>query len=108
MSNFIPVQTPGGTIWVEVDEGVDFEKLELTGIHEKALKNLEEMSEAIKNDAKFLLDKMAELSPAEVEISFGIKAGAEAGIPFFALAKASGESNFTFTMKWVNSKRDGA
>lgn len=41
-------------------------------------------------------------TPDEVELTFGIKALAE--IQGFAIAKASGEANFTVKLKWVTPR----
>jgi hypothetical protein len=106
MSKFIPVQTPGGAIWVEVEDNTAIEKLELTGISEKAQRDFEDAVNALKKNAELALTKMLELSPNEVEISFVIKVGAEAGTPFFALAKASSEASFTVVTKWKSEKKE--
>ncbi len=97
MSHYIPVKTPGGVIWAEVEE--KSEGIETVSA-KKALASFEETAEALKENAEFLLKTLESLAPQEVEVSFGIKAGAEAGTPFFGLAKASGEASYTVTIKW--------
>lgn len=97
MSHYIPVTTPGGVVWAEVEE--KSEGIE-TVAAKRALASFEETAEALKENAKFLLKTLEELAPQEVEVSFGIKAGAEAGTPFFGLAKASGEASYSVTIKW--------
>jgi hypothetical protein len=101
MERYIPVETPGGTIWVEVDGDIDPRGLTLTASSDKAFKTFKEAAQALKGNAQFLLDMLEDLSPEEMEIEFGIKVGAEAGTPFFGLAKTSGEANYTITLKWV-------
>ncbi len=106
MSRYIPMSTPGGTIWVEIEEPT--EALTLTGFQDEAARTFQETLEALEINARVICEKVKalgnELAPTEIEIEFGIKAGAEAGIPFFGLAKASGEANFTIKLKWADEK----
>ncbi|MCL4301654.1 MAG: hypothetical protein KJ077_38490 [Anaerolineae bacterium] len=101
MSEFVPVETPGGLIWAEVEE--KSEGLE-TVAPKKIIASFEDVAEALKKNAQFLLRHLEDLSPQEVEVSFGITVGAEAGTPFFGLAKASGESNYTVKLKWKSGQ----
>ncbi len=49
------------------------------------------------------LKRMGEaLKPDELEIEFGIEAGAEGG--FFGLAKASGNATISVRAKWIGTK----
>ncbi|MFQ5615592.1 MAG: CU044_2847 family protein [Anaerolineales bacterium] len=106
MSYHVPMQTPGGVIWVEIEEPA--ETLALTGIQDKALRTFQETVEALKENARYIREKIKtlgeELAPDETEIEFGIKAGAEAGTPFFGLAKASGEASYTVKLKWGDER----
>ena len=43
-------------------------------------------------------DRMRQLTPAELTVAVGVKLTAEAGV---IIAKASGEANFTVTLKWT-------
>jgi hypothetical protein len=45
-------------------------------------------------------DRMKQLGPNEVTVAVGVKLTAEAGV---ILAKASGEANFTVTLKWQHA-----
>ncbi len=100
MSKYIPVETPGGTIWAEIDANSDNAGLVLTSVQDKAVESFEEVTNSLKKNAQFLLNSLAELAPTEVEVSCGIKVGAEGGNTFFGLAKASGEASYTITLKW--------
>lgn len=103
MSRYIPIETPGGTVWTEIEETAA-EGLVLTSAQDKALKSFQETTEALKENARFLLQKLEVLGPDEIEVSFGIKAGAEGGNTFFGLAKVSGEASYTVTVKWKSSE----
>jgi len=45
-------------------------------------------------------DRMRQLAPDECSVAVGIKLSAESGV---IIAKASGEANFTVTLKWTQS-----
>jgi hypothetical protein len=45
------------------------------------------------------------VAPDEVEMAFGITVGAEAGTPFFGLAKASSEASYTVKIIWKKTPR---
>lgn len=98
--HYIPVETPGGIIWAEVEEKDNTQGLVLTSIQDQAFKSFKDVATALKHNAQFLLGALKGLGPQEVEMSFGIKVGAEGGVSFFGLAKASGEANYTVTLKW--------
>lgn len=100
MSRFIPVETPGGMIWAEVAEAADIKSLTLTSVEERVFTSFEEAVNALKKNAQFLIEAMEELAPREVEVSFGLKVGAEAGLPIFGLAKASGEASYEVKITW--------
>jgi hypothetical protein len=99
MTRYVPVETPGGKVWAEIEEA-DTEGIVLVTAYEDALKSFQEATNALKTNAAFLLESMATLAPQDIEVSFGIKVGVEAGTPFFGLAKASGEGSYTVTLKW--------
>ena len=108
MSQYTTIETPGGTIWVEVDDRISGNSLVPAGAGNRALESFEEALNALRANAKEALDAVTNpkfgLAPNEVEISFGITAGAEGGNTFFGLAKVSGEASYTVTLKW---KYDG-
>ena len=101
---YIPIRTPGGTIWAEIKDTDDAQGHELVGIQDEAVKSFQEATDALKKNAEYLLQVLKALEPEEVEVSFGITVGIEAGTPFFGLAKASGESSYTVTIKWKDNK----
>lgn len=100
MSQYTTVETPGGIIWVEVDDQISKKALVPASTGNRALTTFEEALTALKTNAKKVFDAVEELAPNEVEISFGIMAGAEGGNTFFGLAKVSGEASYTVTLKW--------
>jgi hypothetical protein len=106
MKRYVPIETPGGTIWAEVEETDEVKGLQLVGIRDEALKSFQEAAGAMRDNAKFLLRILEELSPQEMEVSFGIKVGVEGGTPFFGLAKASGEGSYTVKLKWKSDETD--
>ena len=104
MSQYIPVETPGGIFWAEIEETEEAHRITLTHVDpKKVLGSFEETAEALKKNASFLLESLEDLAPDEVTVAFGIKVGAEAGTPIFGLAKASGEASYTVTLKWKGS-----
>lgn len=107
MNRYIPVETPGGLIWAEVEETDKSKNLTLTSSQDKTLRTFPETVKALRENAKFLLKTLEDLSPQEMEVSFGVKVGVEAGAPFFGLAKASGEGSYTVTLKWKAQEPDG-
>lgn len=104
MTRFIPIETPGGTIWAEVEEIANDKSLTLTS--NRAFQSFEDAVKAMKQNASLILASLSELAPGEVEVAFGIKAGAEAGTPFFGLAKASGEASYSVKLTWKGKKPD--
>lgn len=100
MTRFIPIETPGGTIWAEVEDVTD--AVTLTGT--TPFQSFDQAVQAMKQNAVILLTSLENLAPEEVEVSFGIKAGAEAGTPFFGLAKASGEASYSVKLVWKPKK----
>jgi hypothetical protein len=99
MSRYIPVETPGGTILAEVEDTEDVGGIELVSAKTK-FPSFEEAAASLRANARFLLRAMNDLAPDEVEVSCGIKVGAEAGNAFWGLAKASGEASYTVTLTW--------
>ena len=98
MSRFIEMNGVEGQLLVEIDDN-NFNDIELIGIREK-LSSLSNVMDEILQNGKHVIKKAQELSPDELEISFGIKGGIEAGNPVWGLAKASGEGHLSITIKW--------
>lgn len=99
MGDYVIVDTPGGTIWAEVDD-IGEDELPQLARKDQTANSFQQTAQAQKRNAQFLVDLLADLSPDEVEVSFGIKTGVEAGIPFFALAKANAEASYTVKLTW--------
>lgn len=108
MSRFIPVETPSGTIWAEIEENPETQGIILTGRSDSAFRRFEDAARALKENADYLIQMFADLAPKEVSISFGISVGAEAGNPIFGLAKVSGQASYSVTLKWEASKNANA
>lgn len=104
MGKFVTMDTPGGLIWVEVDdlEGESEDIVLVSKQLDKASESFKDAVGSFRENAKFLMDSLESLAPGEVEITFGIKAGIEGGTPFFGLAKASTEGSYNVKMKWNN------
>ena len=102
MTHFIPIETPGGTIWAEVEEIADSDSLTLTS--NKAFQSFNEAVVAMRKNAGVLIASLEDLAPEEIEVSFGVKVGAEAGTPFFGLAKASGEASYEVKLTWKSKQ----
>jgi hypothetical protein len=103
MTQFVTVESPGGVIWVEIEQDDEVDNLTLSSTQERALSSFQEATKALKSNAQYILKNLEDISPDKVEISFGIKVGAEAGSPFFCLAKASGEANYSVKITWKNT-----
>lgn len=67
-----------------------------------AAKLADAMREAITPNAAAILSACRSngADPDEIEISFGLKAGAEGGLAFFGIAKATAEANYSVTITW--------
>lgn len=100
MSQFIPVETPSGTIWAEIEDTPEAQSIVLTGRTDAAFQKFEDAARALKENADYLMSMFRDLDPQEVTISFGISVGAEAGNPIFGLAKFSGQANYGVTLTW--------
>ena len=107
MSQFIPIETPSGTIWAEIEATPEAQNIILTGRADNAFRTFEEAAKALKDNANFLMDLFKSLGPQEVSISFGISVGAEAGNPIFGLAKVSGQANYSVTLTWKADQSPG-
>lgn len=91
----------GGTIIVEVNEGAEGALIP-AGVEEivtRASQTFEQAFAKVTSIANVVIDKLTGLSqpPKEVEVTFGLTLSAEAGV---VVAAASGEANYTVTLKW--------
>lgn len=92
----------GGTLAVEVDEGVQAGVVRASRPGEivaEAQQTLESALDRVMPAAQAMIGRVRALSakPDEVQVAFGVKLSAEAGA---ILAKAGGEANLTVTLKW--------
>jgi hypothetical protein len=94
----------GGKVILEMQEGPGALPVSALQDHvEEALASFEaslrSIQEIVARIGAKLRDAVPE-KPAEVEVTFGIKAAAE--MKALVVAKAGGEANFTVRMKWKN------
>lgn len=117
MSKFMEIEGYDGPIFVEIDGKVSEEtgmKAMRDELSRKSggkppkhdLPSLPGFLETITINGKAIIEKMQTLSPNSVEVSFGIKLGAEAGTPVLGLAKVSGESNIGIKLTWAKKEDD--
>lgn len=111
MPNYLQFVTPdSGVVLVEIEESAAHSsEVGRTGLGEvvdrtvgKAQETFVESLHVIGETAKAFLQQVRKLadSPDEVEVTFGLKASGEFGN--FAIAKASGEANYTVKLVWKN------
>ena len=100
MGRFIEMEAIEGSILVEIEEN-DNGGIELIG-RKDMMSSLKDFLDSLIANGKAVIEKSKELSPDELELSFGIKGGVEFGTPVWGLAKASGESSINIKMKWKN------
>ncbi len=105
MSNFIPFETPSGTIWIQVEETVDGAAV-VNNFQAAASDTFDAVVAAATSNAQLIRDRLVNLQPSGVEIAFGIKAGLNPGAPgvaeqrIFALAKDRESANYWVKVKW--------
>jgi hypothetical protein len=63
----------------------------------RASQSLEHAVDQVRPALKAVLDRMIALAPAEVEVEFGLRLGAETGV---VVAKGTSEVHFTVTLVW--------
>lgn len=99
----------GTSILVEVEEP-ETEGIVRAGrggeLIEKVQYTFEEALNQIKPAAETIIEKLRDLSsaPDQIEVEFGVKLSAEAGIFF---ASASTEANFVITLSWTRKEQQG-
>lgn len=115
MTQYIQFPTAdGGTILVEVEGEEPAQGLVKAGLGEKVQEGIVKVRdtfeatimETVRRNAEAFIRTMQTISdpPAEAEITFGVKAAAEAG--YSAIAKASGESTYTVTLTWKRERAE--
>jgi len=100
MSRYIEFELDDGSkIFFESDEGESgVVKLGIGDITDRVSKTFEQAVENSHKASLAILSKLRDLSPDEIEITFGLKASGE--IQGLVVAKASGEANFNIKMIW--------
>ncbi len=103
MSKYVPIKTEGGRIiLLETDNQQAVGLAGISTYKDKIAKSFKEVSEALKEEARSLLEILSDVSSSlkEVEIEFAIKVDVEAQTPFYALAKASTGGTYTVKLKF--------
>ena len=85
----------GGHVLVETYEISD--DLRRVGIGDKAAKTFEAAWDDVQPVIQSLARKMAELAPAEAQVTFGVKIGTNLDA---IIASATGEANFEVSLTW--------
>ena len=77
MSEYIPVETPGGTIWAEIEPTKEAHRITLASSSEQALKSFDEVAEALESGvSRIMLDNMTiEQMKMAVEMIRGFTGG---------------------------------
>ncbi len=100
-----PLEHDEGTVVVEVDEPVaagGVERASRQGeVAETAQQTLEAALRRIRPAARAVIATLAELSPDEVEVEFGIKLGTKTGA---IIASADAEATYKVTLKWSGDR----
>lgn len=100
MSELLRFQGPQGTsLVVEVDDdspGIELVSRTEEGIAEAA-QRVDEALAASRPTLESVLESLRQLKPEQIEVSFGIKLNAEAGV---VIAKTAAEGHFDVTLSW--------
>ena len=89
----------GSTVIIESDEDESgVVKAGLGDAVERAGEMFEQAIENARKSAMVIVDKMRELEPDEVEVTFGLKASGELGN--IVVAKAGVEASYSIKLKW--------
>ncbi len=104
MNNFALTNTPGGDIFVEIEEIDDESKIELVRGSKEQSSTFEKASNSLKTNAAYIKKILENLAPDAIEITCGLKFGIEGGNSIWGLAKVNTEANYSISMKW--SKKD--
>ena len=115
MTQYIQFPTAdGGTILVEVEGEEQAQGLVKAGLGEKVQEGIIKVRdtfeatimETVRRNVETFIQTMQTISeqPAEAEITFGVQAAGEAG--YHAIAKASGEWTYPFTLHLQRERGD--
>lgn len=104
-TEFMPIKISevGGAdviIWAEVVEIEPSDSIVMTASDARVKTSFDTALNGLREAAKKAKECLDVLAPDELEVAFGITIGAEAGTPFFGLAKASSEASYTVKITW--------
>lgn len=107
MSKYIACNTPGGVIWIEV-ENIEGQPVNIAAFQNASYASFQDVVNALSLNADYLKEELKNLSPTGMEISFGIKAGVAPGAngPIFGLSKGIDQANFIVKLKWEPKNED--
>lgn len=100
MTEVLRYQVGSGTVLVEADDnsyGVDHPARNEQGIQDVG-RRLEDALASIRPAALAALEAMAELTPEQLEIEFGVKLAGDAGA---LIAKGTSDAHFVLRMSWT-------
>lgn len=83
----------GTVVHIEIEPSADFQPVGAEQVAGQVRAAVQPAVEA----ARVLLDRVAELQPAEVQVKFGVKA---TGTANWLVAKLASEANFEITLTW--------
>jgi hypothetical protein len=105
MSNYVPFDTPGGVIWVQVENSTDGTVIG-SASQSEAFASFQDVAHAVTENAQFLRRMLVGLAPSSVTISFGIKAdllpgtSSNTATAVFGLAKGTEQANYNIKLTW--------
>ncbi|MGX1161281.1 hypothetical protein FBY31_0345 [Arthrobacter sp. SLBN-100] len=100
MTEVLRYEVGSGTVLVEVDDnsyGVDHPARNEQGILDVG-RRLEDALASVRPAALAVMEAMAELTPEQVEIEFGVKLAGDAGA---LIAKGTQDAHFVLRMSWT-------
>jgi hypothetical protein len=100
MTEVLRYEVGSGTVLVEADDksyGVDHPARNEQGILDVG-RRLEDALASVRPAALAALEAMAELTPEQMEISFGVKLAGDAGA---LIAKGTSDAHFVLRMTWT-------
>jgi len=100
MTEVLRYEVGSGTVLVEADDnsyGVDHPARNEQGILDVG-RRLEDALASVRPAAQAALEAMAELTPEQVQIEFGVKLAGDAGA---LIAKSTADAHFILRMSWT-------
>ncbi|WP_457946166.1 CU044_2847 family protein [Pseudarthrobacter sp. alpha12b] len=100
MTEVLRYEVGSGTVLVEVADGsygVDHPARNEQGILDTG-RRLEDALASVRPAARAALEAMAELTPEQIQVEFGVKLAGDAGA---MIAKSSSDAHFVLRMSWT-------